>query len=258
MKHIATLFFLLIYCHAFAQELNYCNYFFLDVSERDYGAKKVKAYNPSVKDDISDKFSIFLHEHKNRFEYILFKNAQGLQEAANFFPDTNKINDIFCRKIMNAPKMQKYFKALCPNNLVVWDIRSDTFTLDEIMLVASHFFYCDAINKKDTAIQSHVCIGINGQHEMQSQKDFTLLEAFTFEAIFSHINKKKEPLFYKEFQEYKNRIAKEKRKDFVDFDSYLIEIKNACYHKMKMNKDLKKKLLKYYAKNKVNLNFAIQ
>jgi hypothetical protein len=69
---------------------------------------------------------------------------------------------------------------------------------------------------------------------------------------------KKDPIFYTEFYAYKKKVAKEKIGNFKDFETYLLEIRTLCYNEMENNKDLKDKLLKYYNKNRNNLNFIIK
>ena len=258
MKVVIILFYLLISVNSFSQELDYCNYFSLEVSETEYNGNKSKSYNPIIISGKGDRFSKFLKDHHNRFDYILFKNSSKFKVVGNYYPDTIKMRDEFCVNVLNRSEIKNYFQILTPKSLVTWDSRVDTFTIDELMLVASKYFYCDRINKKDTSIQSHICIGINGQREFKSNRDLTLLEAFSFEAIFSYLGKKKDPLFLSQFNSLKRRINKEKKGDFKDFSSYLLEIRTACYKEIQHNSDLKNKLLRYYSRNKNNLNFIIR
>lgn len=154
-------------------------------------------------------------------------------------------------------KRNSTFKILTPKAISACKIPADTYFVSELMLVASKFFYCDKIIEKDTAIQSHICIGINGQKEFKSNRDLTVLEAFCFEAIFNYLVKRKGPLFYKEFYNYLGKVGKEKKSDFKDFDSYLLDVRKLIYNKMQHSKALEAALLKYYHQNKNNLNFII-
>jgi len=256
-KHLLILS-LLITVKAFAQELNYCNYFTLEVAVIEDDGEFSKVVSPTIIEHKNDAFSKFLNKHNNRFQYILFKDPSQFGDFAKFYPDDEKIQNEYCQQVVNSTQIKSYFSALTPKNLVTWNAKADTFSIDELMLVASKFFFCDAINKEDTTIQTHVCIGINGQDEYKSDRDLTVLEAFTFEAIFSYLNKRKVPLFYAEFELFKNKTTKEKTTEFNDFDSFLIDIRKLCYKEMQSNKDLKTKLLNYYHKNVDNLNFVIR
>jgi hypothetical protein len=258
MKNLFIIIFLLLSVRSFSQKINYCNYFSLEVKESEYDGKKTKSYWTVILNSNKDKFSKFVTKHNLRFDYILWKNANKFNDVASFYPDTNRIRNEFCKTVINTKDIQNYFPSLTPDNITDWNIVADTFTTNELMLVASKYFYCDAINKKDTTIQSHTCVVINGQKEYKSERDLTLLEAFSIEAIFSYINKKKDPLFYREFYTFKRKMVKEKRADLTDFESFLIEIRNLCYTEMQNNSDLKEKLLNYYHKNRNNLNFIIK
>jgi hypothetical protein len=55
------------------------------------------------------------------------------------------------------------------------------------MEVSSKFFYCDQVNP-DTSIQAYVCVGLNGVKEAKWNKDYTLLEAFCYEGIFTQFD----------------------------------------------------------------------
>lgn len=257
MKNLIYISIVLFSLKSFSQELDYCNYFTLEIRESEFHGKKLQSIQTVVLNSHKDKFNRFLKNHNNRFDYILFKNNVKFKEMASLYPDTIRIKNEYCNTVINSNEIQNYFISLTPNTIVAWKKVADTFSVNELMLVASRYFYCDEIDKKDTTIQSHICIGINGQNEFKSKRDFTILEAFSFEAIFSYMRSKKDPLFYTEFYNFKNKIAKEKITDFKDFESYLLEIRDLCYIEMQNNLDLKKKILNYYKKNRNNLNFII-
>lgn len=241
-----------------SQERDYCRYFSFDVSEITLEGKQYKSSNPVVLRTQKDAFGRFLREHSARFEYLLFKQVSESAKIAEYYPDTSRIRIAYCEQIIQSKSIQGYFHALTPKKLGVHQPATDTFSLDELMLTASKFFYCDAVDPKDTTVQSHICIGINGQNEFKSERDLTLLEAFSYEAIFHYLMKRKEPVFYSEFDASRRKAAREKLAAFRDFESYLKEVRMACYTEMQHNGDLKKKLLAYYEKNRENLSFVIQ
>lgn len=256
MKLCLILFFFLSAFKCFSQELNYCDYFTLGVSEREYEGKMAKSCWP-VTLKSKDKFTKFLNKHGDRFDYILFREHESFNEISEFYPDSVKIKNAYCDKVIATPKIQDYFRSLTPNDLITWQ-KTDTFSVDELMITASRYFYCDGIEPSDTTIQWHICVGINGQNEYKSDRDLTLLEAFSIEVIMHYLSKNKDPQFFREFDAYSDKITEEKITDFKDFESYLLEIRNLCYLEMQNNTDLKEKLLKYYKKNKSNLNFVIK
>ncbi len=258
MKNSLFLILFFLTVRTYSQTINYCDYFSLDVSEIDYNGKKVKSYSPKIIGNKKDKVHKFIKQHQLRFDYILFKNSAKYKDIADNYPDTNKIYNEFCSKVVKTNEVVRYLRSMTPKKMTTWTESKDTFSVAELMEVASKFFFCDAINKKDTIIQSHICVGINGTKDIKSEKDLTLLEAFSIEAIFEYLTDKKEPLFYTEFYNYKNKMTRERLFDFKDFDSFLLEIRNLCYEKMKNNDDLKNKLLLYYNRNRNNLNFEIK
>lgn len=258
MKLLFLCFLIFLTIKTSSQTINYCEYFALDVSEIDFKGKKEKSYSPTLLASKKDKFQKFINKHQLRFDYILFKNSDLYKDIVNFNPDIKKIANEFCSNVIHSNAVNSYLRSLTPKSMTNWNIKRDTFSVDELMDVASKFFYCDGISKKDTLIQSHICVGINGTNDLQSKKDLTLLEAFSIEAIFECINGKNKPQFYTDFFTYKKRVSEEQRKTFKDFDSHLKLIRNLCYERMKNNEDLKRKLLGYYHKNRNNLNFLIQ
>jgi hypothetical protein len=257
MKIISVIIFSLISLSGFSQKIDYCTYFKLDVAEyvMDDGTKKV-ASMPLILSGSTDEFSKFLKGHSSRFQYILFQEIFKFSEIQTLYPDTNRINDTFCAALSNDSTLRK-LSDLSPGKLTSWSAERDTFTVDELMLAASRFFYCSDVNKEDTSVVAHICVGINGQSELKSDRDLLLLEAFAFEAIFYHLSKKKTPEFDIHFSEYIKTASKKYRASFTDFDSYLVNVRNECYRQMKNDSQLKKKLLEYYRNNRSNFNLAI-
>lgn len=246
---------LLLSSTSFTQQLNYCDYFSVKFSETTYEGQLYKSCEP-IRFNQHDEASKFFEKHRNRFDYILFKHIDDYKTLGDYFPDSVKIQDAFCESVMETAQMQYYFSSLTPKDINAWPPKKDTFSVDELMLVASRFFYCDYIDLQDTTVQSHLCIGINGQKELVAARDYTLLEAFSGEAIFADFGRK-DPSFYRQFYTFKNEAAKTHRNEFTDADSYLLHIRNLCYDEMQHNADLKKMLLKFYAKNRDNLNFEL-
>lgn len=258
MKALVILLILLGTNKSFTQPLNYCDYFSLEFTERENGNKNNLYFHIDVNRKRKTVFGRFVKAHDIRFKYLLLKFSDKLQDIKQLYPDTALIAERFCNEIIRSDSVQLYFSALTPNNLTTWDLRNDSFTTQEMMEVASSFFYCHGVNESDTTIMYKICIGIHGENEGNSSKDLLLLEAFTIEAILFYMSKNKIPDFYSDFENFLQIQTSAKRKEFKDFDSYLKEIRQMCYLEMQRNTDLKKKLVEYYQTNKRNLNFEIR
>jgi hypothetical protein len=127
--------------------------------------------------------------------------------------------------------------------------------VDELMEVASKFFYCDKVNP-DTSVQSHVCIGINGLKEIKWEKDYTQLAAFCYEAIFTDLDKDNSKI--DESYTSEKKLAREKyRKNITTLDKYLEDVKLDLFNRMKNSTTLKEELWAYYELNNNNLSFKI-
>lgn len=59
--------------------------------------------------------------------------------------------------------------------------------MDGVMEVAVRFFYPDEVRPNGT-IQTHVCVSLNGMHDLQQPRDLAL-EAFLYQAIFREANR---------------------------------------------------------------------
>ena len=257
---------LIITCFTFisasSQTINYCNYIKLDVSEYTYEGEKRVGCSPSILSNGNGEFERFLTDHSQRFEYIMFSNMSNnndkIKEISSYYPDTIKINHEYCKMIIEEKSMISNLINLTPNHLTNWPQNKDTFSSDILLIVASKYFYCDQVNEKDTSVTRHICIGINGQNEIISDRNLILLQSFAFEAIFHHILKEESPLFVKNFDEFRRESAKRNKLHFTNFDSYLISVRNECYQYMIHNSDLKNKLLEYYRNNRNNFNFYLK
>lgn len=220
------------------------------------GVKKASAM-PVLKSDSE------LNKYKRRFEYLLMNISEmhqptGIKERTeiwNLYPDTLKLKQLYLDKFIQDSNLVKYFEEtyapIANPNLEI----TKTFNQEELMEVASKFFYCDQVNP-DTTVQMHVCIGLNGIKEAMWEKDYTLLAAFCFEAIFYDLDKEDSQLRVsysfehdKAFNKYRNNIT--------TLDKYLEDVRKDLFIRMKSNLTLKEKLLSYYELNKNNLAFKI-
>jgi len=204
-----------------------------------------------------------LSKYKMRFEYLLMNVSEmhqptGVKERTaiwNLYPDTIKLKRLYLDKFIQDVKLVKYFEEtnapIANPNIEI----TKTFNQDELMEVASKFFYCDQI-LPDTIVQSHVCIGINGIKEAKWDKDYTILAAFCYEAIFDDLDKDASQID-EAYSTEKQMACEQYRKNITSLDKYLENVRLELFSRMKINAILKQKLLLYYELNKNNLAFRL-
>ena len=204
-----------------------------------------------------------LSKYKKRFEYLLMNVSEmhqptGVKERTeiwNLYPDTIKLKRLYLDKFIQDLKLVKYFEEtnapIANPDLKI----TKTFNQVELMKVASKFFYCDQI-LPDTIVQSHVCIGINGIKEAKWDRDYTLLAAFCYEAIFDDLDKDSSQID-ETYSSEKKLACEQFRKDITSLDKYLEDVRLDLFSRMENNAILKQKLLLYYELNKNNLAFKI-
>lgn len=204
-----------------------------------------------------------LMDYKRRFEYLII-NAPGIHQPDKIeerkkmfglYPDTVEMKRQYLDQFIQDKKLVGYFEeTLAPINNPGAE-RNKTYTVDELMEVASKFFYCDKV-MPDTTVQAHVCVGLNGVEDANWEKDYTLLEAFCFEGIFNGFDNEDSQIWdtftaeiEKSSQLYKDQMT--------SLDQYLEDVKLDLFDKMKNDEVLKKELLDYYQANETNLAFRI-
>lgn len=175
----------------------------------------------------------------------------------DLYPDTVAIVDLYMKEYLKDQRLIGYFEETfepIENSKFTTD---RTFSVEELMDVASKFFFCDQVNP-DSSIQTHVCIGLNGIAEAAWEKDYTLLEAFCYEAIFYGISDN-------EYSEIWDAFGSEKKESVAHFksvtaslDEYLENVKLDVFQRMKYNETLRTELLAYYKANANNLAFRIE
>ncbi|MFT5723211.1 MAG: hypothetical protein ACI9JN_000320 [Bacteroidia bacterium] len=201
--------------------------------------------------------------YKRRFEYLLINESEiHLPEKSEqrngiwkLYPDTSKLKRLYLNKFVQDGNLVKYFEeTIAPikyPNMVI----NKTFTEDELMEVASKFFYCDKVNA-DTSVQAHVCVGLNGVSEADWEIDYTLLEAFCYEGIFNDFDKENAQI-WESFVSKKMKASLQFKKDITTLDQYLENVKLDLFERMRNDKILKNELLHFYELNEANLSFKI-
>lgn len=256
-KVMVSIFHLLCLTLIHAQKIDYCQYFYMDISFREENSEMIKSYSPEIRQHPQDEFSDFAQQHSNRFSYLLWNKLGDLGPVAEIYPDSTSMDLAFCNLIRNNKPFRLYLDNLIPVALRDQHINADTFSVDELMLVASRFFYCIEIQESDTVIISHICVSLNEEEFIPYKRDLTLLEAFAFEGIFHSLMNEEKPKFDANFKRYVNETT-DRYKDIADsFDELLVSVRHECFALMEDDEDLKNSLLNYYAANRDNLNFIV-
>ncbi|MBI3135414.1 MAG: hypothetical protein HYZ14_12130 [Bacteroidetes bacterium] len=235
--------------HSYVQ-INYCNYFKLAVEINETDGKTNHSIWIERLEGKEDTLGLFIKQHQNRFDYILY-NRIDFSKISDLLPDTVKMKEAFCENL-NSPDNHSYFSALANENK-----EKIIFTQSEMLKIASRFFLCDKINETKLDIGYHICIGMNGQKELTSDRDYTLLEAFCFEAIFHYLGLKRKPGFQKNFESYISLSTKKHKKADLKPADLLEKVKQECYSYMENDADLKNDLLRFYEVNKENIGITI-
>lgn len=241
-----------------AQQVDFCRYFYLDISTKIVEGHSVQSYSPEIKSGKHDALAIFMKEHDNRFNYLLWNKLGDLNPVADLYPDTTKMEAALCSLLQGNKRFLSYLQNLVPKSLRDPGLKQDTFTVDDMMYAASRFFYCVEIEESDTLIISHICVRMDDQVIISPNHDLTLLEAFTFEGIFHALLNEDKPKFDANFDRYIKDTRDRYKDNAKDLDALLVTVRHECFALMENDQDLKESLLNYYDANRNNLNFIIE
>ena len=205
-----------------------------------------------------------LNTYKRRFEYLLMNVSEMHQpsgfaartEIWNLYPDTIQLKQRYLDKFIQDVKLVNFFEETSAPISKPDVAITKSFTQDELMEVASKFFYCDQL-LADTLVQSHVCVGINGIKEAQWDKEYTILAAFCYEAIFDDLEKDASQID-EAYSTVKKLACDQFRKNITTLDQYLEDVRLELFDRMERNATLKRKLLAYYELNKDHLAFKLR
>ncbi|TNE81681.1 MAG: hypothetical protein EP332_02895 [Bacteroidetes bacterium] len=202
--------------------------------------------------------------YKRRFDYLLL-NLPVLHQPSSLevrrqlnalYPDSASIQKAYLKKYAQDSVLVHYFEATAaPIDNPNWP-KQKHFTEAELMEVSSKFFFCDKV-LPDTSIQAHVCIGLNGIKEAEWKEDYTLLEAFCYEVIFTAFDQDSSQL-WDTFVAQKREAIAQLRTEINSLEEYLDNVKKALFKRMESSEVLKQELLHYYRLNKSNLAFDIR
>lgn len=233
------------------QQNDICHYFYLKSDTATIDGKLRNLISPEINKERKDAAGKFFTHFSRRFDYLLVKEMNDLSYHNNPAGSHYKVQ--FCEKLQSN-EFYNNILLLTPTDSI-----TQYFTTDEMMRIASRFFYCDTVLKKGDkiGIGSHVCVGINGLSELKNEGKLIALEAFVFEAINTSLSEKKNSLLTN-FYEYVNEVNKREKPSYTDDKTYLEKIRQQCYALMEQDKALKETLLGYYEQKKKTVGFELR
>ena len=211
--------------------------------------------SPAIKTNAPGPLGEGMRRFPRRFRYLLMNKSQFQNQYEKYYPDTNKINQLYTKSLAADHLFMLYFSKLAApfQNAKTKRVGINTETL---MRVASRFFYCESV-RKDSTINAYVCVNLNGLKNAFTQ-DHTLIEAFCFEAIFESLKVDGRPAaFITNFKKHISDAEKREKALVKDPLAYLEKIRQYCFDQMRNNSSLKDALIAYYQRHRDNLPFEI-
>lgn len=201
--------------------------------------------------------------YNRRFEYVLInhasihqpENAELRKEIWSVYPDTVALKTNYLKQFSTDSALLQYFTEMKDAIEAPTDDKT-TYTQEEMMDVASKFFYCDKVNA-DSSVQAHVCVGINGIKEANWSKDYTLLSAFCYEAIFVNFDREDSPI-WDTFSQLKETATQQHLSLYTNPENFLEQVKLTLFESMKNDENFRSEMVAYYQLNKSNLAFSIE
>jgi len=232
-------------------DIDFADYVAVEVP--DYTKARRRMPQATIRRDNKTRSAKFVAAHTHRFQYILFNHVDSMRwkmlEVRNAQLDSAAASKLLARYLNKDEKFRTYFSILANAQSKAADTVS--FSVTEMMKIAARFFMADTVKRRDTTFGGHICIGINGQKELQSTRDYALLEAFCFEAIGRNNQA------FKTFGQHLRSVGAQEKKQFTDFNSLLVAVREKIYRLMEEDQQLRSSLLAYYEKNRKNLGIRI-
>jgi len=101
----------------------------------------------------------------------------------------DSIATIIRMEMINNNELKKYIELL----FYKIDLQKDTITIDEVMDIASYYFFVMRVNK-DSSLYATICTGNNGLPIFKQQTDL-ILSGFIFSILFENIRDTKYNIF---------------------------------------------------------------
>ena len=212
----------------------------------------------------------FVKDNKKMIQYLMYnysrvgyqqQNWEKLQLLKN---DSIQLNHFYIQSLRESPKFNQYFLTLLNAYLKPSGARIKGFkaspaiqiTKDELMQVASRFFYAYNINAEENFIRYKICMGSDCYGDIQAlnlSKDLALVKAFCIMAIQQGFKKSELGLG----KVFTSIIKKNGHKDITNQAERLLKARNFMFEQMAQQKVLQQILLEAYEKQKSHLNFEI-
>jgi hypothetical protein len=201
--------------------------------------------------------------YKRRFDYIILNTpkihavdqAEARKKLFALYPDTLELKAEYSRLLFMDSTLRTNLLSMMNAIVQKGEGQQQTqFSKAQFFEVASRFFLIDSITPKGK-IQTHICIGINGQQELANSAQFHLLAAFCYEAIFTDFDKEVsliDQVFEQHRMEISEQISSGKKRQAIHFYQQLL------FQKMASDAVFQEALLKYYELNRDNLPFEIR
>ncbi|MFM6994385.1 MAG: hypothetical protein ACKOWO_04615 [Sediminibacterium sp.] len=202
--------------------------------------------------------------YKRRFDYLILNTPKlhTIEQAADrnklfgLYPDTLAMKTEYKRLLYLDSALSIYLLTTMSAIDAKGGVSNKAqFTKKEFFQVAARFFYIDTI-LSDASFQTHICIGINGVAQISAKKDFTLLAAFCYEAIFTDFNKEVS-VIDQVFDKHKKDLEQKMKAGEINMTD-LDALRNELYIRMSQDADFQKALLEIYEQNKSNLAFKVK
>jgi hypothetical protein len=238
-------------------------YFELKAEQFQVSGKTILNIYPAVNPVSGDTVLGFMNRYKRRFEYILLNRTNFSTRNNDLYPDVRAMSRRYTDSLIYNPRFVGYYNQLVlpvalKDNIALQQVMHDgsSFTSEEMMQVASRFFYCDGV-RPDNQVSWHVCVGLNGMKEAKWDKDMTLLEAFVFEAIFNTwmTGSDADQQLYNHFNTYVTSAATANAA--ISPEKRIETIRREVFAKMEKDALLQSVLFKYYQQVKNTLPLAI-
>lgn len=233
------------------------DYFRLDVRKYAEDGESYIGVSPEIRNGIKGPLASAMAKYPRRFRYLLLNRSVFNGQYDQLYPDTNRINQLYKQSLARDARFKEAFEALARPFTDPSATRA-TFGIDEMMKVAARFFYCDGM-AKDSSIQSHICINLNGLKPGSFTKDLFLLEAFCFEAIFANYRTagNQEAPFVTNFKKHIKAGEKQERTRSFSTKDFIARVREYCFLLMEQDESLKKALLGYYTAHKKGVPFTL-
>lgn len=230
----------------------------LKVEQFEEDGQRYSSSYPKIQAQLPGKKGALMNKYHRRFEYVLQNKTrfQGLYDS--LYPDTVKISARYIHEISSDIKFMGYFNELA--QALDGSARVKTqYTAQELMHVASKFFYCNRV-KPDSTVDAYICVALNGVPEANWKTDYTVLESFCFEAIFENIKTKdgRRSDFVDNFVNYRKEGERNFKASVNEPDVYLKSVRDFCFKKMAADADLRSVLMNYYTSTRQTLPFEIK